>query len=358
MTYLISVIIPIYNGENVIKNSINSLINQTIKFENIEVLLIDDNSTDNSLDIIKSFSKKYENIKVIHLNKNYGTPGNPRNVGMKKASTNYIMFLDQDDYYLNDMCKTLYDKIEKEKVDFVSCLYCFNTEKNMESAKLYANFLEKYGSELKINNIHKLPELFEVTNPHSSMVWNKIYNKLFLLKNNIKFPKKCLAEDMDFNVQCFLNGNFILLNNYIGYYYITHDSSVSHTPTEKNLYKLLCGFKMIFEYLNNKKYKIPKIISEEIVFWTMLFLNNKLSIEKQKELLKTSKSFYTNFNLNNKRIHNSSFGTSIQNIFIKIFSSNIYISIIITKFYQLFKINKIYNKILSSNEINTKLEDK
>ena len=132
MTYLVSVIIPLYNEEMHIKQNLNSLINQTIKFENIEVLLIDHCSTDNTLNIIKQLENKSENIKVVHLKENTGTPGNPRNAGINKASSDYIMFLDADDYYLNDICETLYRKIKKEDVDFVSCLYCFNTKTNIK----------------------------------------------------------------------------------------------------------------------------------------------------------------------------------------------------------------------------------
>ena len=317
MTYLVSVIIPLYNEEMHIKQNLNSLINQTIKFENIEVLLIDHCSTDNTLNIIKQLENKSENIKVVHLKENTGTPGNPRNAGINKASSDYIMFLDADDYYLNDICETLYRKIKKEDVDFVSCLYCFNTKTNINTAQTSINYLKKYGSEIKINSIDELPEIYEVYNPHCIMVWNKIYKKSFILKNNIKFPKKCLAEDLYFNIQCFLNGKFILLNEYIGYFYIIDELSVCHAPTEKSLNKFLCGYKMIFDYLNCEKYEIPKIISDTMISWTLLFLNNKLSYKKQKELLKSSQPFYKNYNLNNKILHNTSFLSLIENIFIQ-----------------------------------------
>ncbi len=345
MTYLITVIIPIHNGKNVIENNLKSLLNQTINFENIEVILIDDCSTDSSLNLIKKYSQKYNNIKTIHLTENYGSPGNPRNIGINESSSKYIMFLDQDDYYLNDMCEKLYEKIKEEKVDFISCLYYLKSEKNLENKKTVSNPLEKYGLELKIHNITEIPLLFEVFNPHAIMVWNKIYKKSFLIKNNIKFPKKCLSEDLYFTLQCFINGEFMLLNNYFGYVYVLDDSSTSHTPSKNILYKLLCGYNMIFQYLKNKNYKVPKLISNQMVYWTFLFLENKLSFETQKDLLKMAKPFYENFNLNYKIINNSSFLISLQNFFIKIFSSQIYLSIIFVKIYQLFKINKIYKKI-------------
>lgn len=351
--YLISVIIPLFNGENVIKNNLTNLMNQTMKFENIEILLIDDCSTDETLKIIEKYSKEYNNIKITHLNENHGSPSDSRNIGIKKASSEYIMFLDQDDYYLNDMCKTMYEKIKKEKVDFISCLYYFNSEKNIETAQTEPNHLKKYGPELKISNIKEFPIIYESYSSHIKMIWNKIYNKSFLIKNDITFPKKCLAEDLYFNVQCFFNGKFILLNNYFGYFQINHPDSTSHTSSEKNLYKFVCGYKKIFEYLTNQNYKIPKIISNQIVYWTLLFLENNLSYKKQKNLLNYSQPLYSIFNSQNK-ILQPSLLISLQNIFIRLFSYNINISIIFTYLFKLFKINKILQKIYKIHNSNLK----
>ncbi len=116
MTYLLSVIIPVYNAENNIENGLNSIINQTMDFKNIEVVIIDDKSTDNTVNIVKNYVNNFSNIKLIQLNKNSGGPGFPRNMGISNASAPHIMFLDQDDYYLNDICQTLYEKITNEKV--------------------------------------------------------------------------------------------------------------------------------------------------------------------------------------------------------------------------------------------------
>lgn len=350
MTYLLSVIIPVYNAENNIENGLNSIINQTMDFKNIEVVIIDDKSTDNTVNIVKNYVNNFSNIKLIQLNKNSGGPGFPRNMGISNASAPHIMFLDQDDYYLNDICQTLYEKITNEKVDFVSCLHYINSEKTIETAKIEINPLIKYGSEIKINNIKEFPIIYDIFNPHVIPIWNKIYKKSFLMKNNIKFPKKCLAEDFYFTLQCYLNGKFILLNNYIGYFYIQNLSSTSHTPSKENLDNLLCGYKMINKYLENKKYKIPKLFSNQMVYWTFLFLENELNYKNQKELLKKAKPLYNNFNNNNKIKSNySSKIISLQNILIRIFSSNIYIGIILAKLYKTLRIYKLYHKIYYKN---------
>ena len=100
---MISIIIPVYNAENSIKRAFDSLLNQTIGFENLEVILIDDNSTDDSPNIIKDYSNKYGNVKTIFLDKNSGLGAKPRNIGLMHATKDYVMFLDSDDEFFNDV---------------------------------------------------------------------------------------------------------------------------------------------------------------------------------------------------------------------------------------------------------------
>lgn len=339
MNYLISVIIPVYNGESDIKKTINSLLNQTIQFKNIEVILIDDCSTDNSLKIMNKFSNNYSNIKVIHLNKNNGTPGYPRNIGISQSSGKFIMFLDSGDCYNKDMCETLYNEIKKENVDFISCLYYhYYNKKNNTKVK---NPLNQYGPKIKINNINDFPTILEIDNPHAFVVWNKIFNKSFIMKNGIKFLDKCSCEDFYFNIQCYLNGKFILLNTFYGYIYINQFSSLNNTPSKELLNKILCGYEHIKEYLKENKYKEPQIVTRLIFGWTMNFLNNKLNNEDNKELFKRAQPLYKNFKKNFKKNKNDSKIFIILIYLIKIFYSNMYLAIIFIKLYNLFNLEKI-----------------
>lgn len=118
--YKISIIMPIFNQEKYLENSIKSVINQTMDFKEIELILVDDKSTDKSKEIIEKYSNKYENIIPIFLNQNTGCAGKPKNIGIKKATTPFLMFLDPDDELLDDTCEILYDKIIEEKSDIVS----------------------------------------------------------------------------------------------------------------------------------------------------------------------------------------------------------------------------------------------
>ena len=111
----ISIIVPIYNSEKYLKKCIDSIINQTKK--ELEIILINDGSTDNSEKIIKEYKDK--RIKYIK-NTNQGI-GTTRNQGIKEATGKYLMFIDSDDYIENNACELLYNKAEKDNLDMVVC---------------------------------------------------------------------------------------------------------------------------------------------------------------------------------------------------------------------------------------------
>ena len=113
MEYKVSVIIPTYNVENVILRTVESVKNQSIGFENIELLIIDDGSNDNTQKILKELSEEYENIRCFLPKDNSGTPGRGRTMGIKNSTSEYIMFLDSDDKFSFEMCEVMHDTIKK-----------------------------------------------------------------------------------------------------------------------------------------------------------------------------------------------------------------------------------------------------
>lgn len=117
--YKISIIIPTFNVENDLQRAINSLLNQTIGFENLEIILVDDNSTDNTQEIILEYSKEYKNIKYHFLEENSGSAGKPRNIGIKIATSTYVIFLDNDDEYVKEACEIFYKIITQKNVNFI-----------------------------------------------------------------------------------------------------------------------------------------------------------------------------------------------------------------------------------------------
>ena len=244
--YKISMIIPTYNVEDDLKRAIDSLLVQTIGFDNIEVLLVDDFSTDNTRQIIVDYAEQYENIKYIFLESNSGSAGRPRNIGVQNASADYIMFLDNDDEYVPEACKILYDKIIEADVNMIICsktnsLYSVNDkpEKIVESPKF-----------TEVNVLNNPDMLFSPNTKYGGAMWCKIYKTQFLLDNNIKCLEN-LPEDVYFMHQCYyLNPNILFLTNlslYNHYFYRVRGQSISVTLSASFLHKVFVAFNNIKE---------------------------------------------------------------------------------------------------------------
>ena len=131
---LISIIIPVYNTEKYLERCLNSLIQQTVK--KIEIILIDDGSTDSSGNICDNYAKNHENIKVIHqMNRGQAAA---RNEGLKIAGGKYIGFVDSDDWVKYDMYETMLEVIENENCDVVECDY-IQTDKFTQTTEVVAD---------------------------------------------------------------------------------------------------------------------------------------------------------------------------------------------------------------------------
>ena len=187
--YKISIILPIFNVEKYIERALNSILNQTIDLDDIEVIMVDDCSTDNTKNIIKKYESNYKNFNAIYLEKNSGGASIPRNTGLDAATGRYIMFLDPDDEYASDMCETLYNKIENSDAKLVKCNHKLITP---TSSKIEYQFDKKI-SEVEIDCDKELP-------PETSSACNAIRKREFLVENNIKFPKLKVTEDVIFSL--------------------------------------------------------------------------------------------------------------------------------------------------------------
>jgi len=271
---MISVIIPVYNVEKYIKRAFDSLLNQTIGFENLEIIFIDDASTDNSSKIINDYSKKYENVKSILLDRNSGSGGKPRNIGMSISSKEFIMFLDADDFLYEDACELLYDEITKENIDIVSGTYTWDginpfnglwlnllTDPNecLENRQIQVDEILSNEFPLKINSI----------DDYESIIGDfgfvtKIYRKSFLVNNSIDFAEGILAEDAVFLLNALLNANGIKYIDKVVYFYVHernegNDLSMSNIHSKKNLKGLVDAFFKMFLICEEKnKSKIFK----------------------------------------------------------------------------------------------------
>ncbi len=189
----VTVIIPAYNVENYIKQCLDSIINQTYK--NIDIIIINDGSTDNTLKIINQYAKKYKFIKLIDIENN--GQGYARNLALKQATGEYIMFVDSDDYLELNTIELTIEKIVSEKSDFVDFGYRYYQDKG-KSLVLQKEY--SFSEEKQLKGKECL-ELFNIPN---YFVVNKLYDRKFLINNKIFFGEHYIYEDILFWVRCVL----------------------------------------------------------------------------------------------------------------------------------------------------------
>ncbi len=222
----ISVIVPVYNMEKRLDQCLNSLENQTLK--EIEIILINDGSTDNSLDIIEKHIKRYPNKYVLINRENKGISAS-RNEGIKIASSSYIAFVDSDDYVDLDMYYRMYNEILKTKSDIVLCGY-----KNVDETGqiLSYNYLDKY----KISTLKENPKLVHQIDYGPC---NKLFRKdLF---KNIEFPLNTKYEDLSTILKIYKKATKVSYINECFYNYYVNTSGQTKTIDIKvyDIYKIL-----------------------------------------------------------------------------------------------------------------------
>ncbi|MDD6285332.1 MAG: glycosyltransferase family 2 protein, partial [Methanobacteriaceae archaeon] len=189
----ISVIIPIFNTRKFLNKCLDSLLNQSLT--DIEIICVDDGSTDNSLKILKSYANKDDRVKVL-TRENNGA-GAARNLGLKYVNGKYILFVDSDDWFEEDGLKLLYDKAEQLNVDLLLFDSIEHKINNQVAERRFFNKNEDDFSNLVFDYHYKNNKL--VMNSFF-VPWTKLYRTKFLLDKNIKFSEIPIFEDMFFNV--------------------------------------------------------------------------------------------------------------------------------------------------------------
>jgi glycosyltransferase involved in cell wall biosynthesis len=184
---LVSVIVPIYNIENFIDECVKSITHQS--YTNLEIILVDDGSTDSSGKIADKYSAKDKRIRVFH--KHNGGLSDARNYGLLKAQGSLISFVDGDDFVTSDFIERLVVTLENDSSDIACCSYYkyFNQNKIMTSSKGNGKHHETY------TNIDAIYSSFGFHSPVKVLAWNKIYKKSIFDDNSIRFPKDKINED-------------------------------------------------------------------------------------------------------------------------------------------------------------------
>ena len=271
----VSVIIPVYNVEKYIDKCLNSLVNQTLK--DIEIIVVNDGSIDNSQKIIDNYVKRYPKLVRSFVREN-GGQGSARNFGLEQASGEYIAYVDSDDYIEPNMLDLMYEEAISSKSDIVIC---------------GSNVVSFEGNLLKEESavIYNDPKLDIILGKMA--VWNKIYKREFLLKSNVKFREHVWYEDIDFTMKLLMSTNKIsFINRNLYNYLLRPGSTMNNTNIKRNL-ELLQAFNEMIYYF--KKHNIYESKYDEIEFVAIYHIyitaitrviNIKANIKLKKAIIK------------------------------------------------------------------------
>lgn len=217
----ISIIVPCYNVATLVPRCINSLLNQTIGLENLEIILVNDASTDTTLEVLLDYEKQYpNNIIVIDLEENV-KQGGARNIGMQYATAEYIGFVDADDWVELNMYERLYIKSLAYDCDIVSCRYTRETNDEIVEAHK-----EEKDSFVIFDDVNRRKQAFMMD--FGGGVWSKLYKKSFIFDNEITFPEKLSYEDNYWSaLERLYVKRFYLLEESLYHYYINLNSTIT-----------------------------------------------------------------------------------------------------------------------------------
>ena len=291
----ISVIIPVYNAQDGIKRCVDSLLNQS--FKNFEIILLNDGSKDNSLNILKEYELKYSFVRVIDK-QNEGVAVT-RNKGILLAEGEYTMFMDNDDFVDSDYIETFYQAIHEKKLDLVIGGY---KRVNQDNQIIFSQNIQQ--SEWS---------KYIIMAP-----WAKIYRTEFLKTNNLEFFDYGIGEDIIFNLAAYKATDKIGLLDYKGYNWYYNSQSISNTSQRGFSPKIdiLVLFSKIFEL--GKPSELEVYYLKRYYVWYLLFSGRSSSNQefihqyiRIKEWLKENKLISTISPLS-KKVQGERFQTKIS----------------------------------------------
>ena len=257
---LVSIIVPVYNVQNSVARCLESICAQTWK--NIEIILVNDGSKDESFSVCEQFREK--DARIVLVDKSNTGVSDTRNCGMTLAKGKYVQFVDSDDYLDPDFTERLVTAAEENSADLVIAPYWMAIPANSSKAtQALENLQENLGIEEKRpDEVHEygfLPEgtydretfaLRLMEKPASffySVLWNKLYRRDILMDNNLQFTSEVRwAEDLVFNLEYILYANVFVSIPRAGYHYVQNPQSICHTQI--NLASIVQNKLQVFRY--------------------------------------------------------------------------------------------------------------
>ena len=258
----VSVIIPMYNAEKYLSVCLESLLIQT--FQDFEVIIVDDCSTDNSLAIAESFLERFGGrLKIISLEENTGSGAVPRNVGLEYASGKYIFFMDNDDLLIDIALETLYNYAEKNLATIVCMSKYFSCDEEIVPKNLTEEtwgsdfipdeaFFEPYDLTQRVEKIMRFSFIWAP--------WGKFLRRDFLIDNGIKFLSMTIAEDVIWTLELIcLAKNFLRISEPLYVYRGNKFSIMRRTQTPKQMIifrtnPLINGIDYLEEFMRGQEF--------------------------------------------------------------------------------------------------------
>ncbi|OQD59376.1 glycosyltransferase, family 2 [Methanobrevibacter arboriphilus JCM 13429 = DSM 1125] len=346
----ISVIIPVYNVEKYLEQCLDSVINQSL--EDIEVICINDGSTDNSLEILDEYAKKDNRIKIINK-KNEGL-GVARNIGMDYAKGKYIIFLDSDDWLKNNAFKNLYNTIILDNIDiliFKILPYDENSDKFFKRDDYELLGLENLFKEDFVTYKDIKEDIFNI----SVVAYNKIYKKSFLDKYNLKFPEGLIFEDNPFFFDAIINAKKIKFNNEYYLYRRFRENSII-TSKDKRYLDVMPIINLILDVFkrNNLYWEFKKSLLNHIMKMVFFLGYTNIQDKYKEEFFENMKNYF--FNTKQENFPDKEFKSNLNDYMLSIYL-NIFNASSSKEFDLLNNIHDLKNEMENLKENNKKLSE-
>jgi glycosyltransferase involved in cell wall biosynthesis len=243
---ILTVIVPVYNTESYLSKCLDSIVNQSLK--NIELLIVNDQSTDNSEIIIKEYAKKYNAIKCFSTSSR-SLAGGSRNIGLHHAKGKYIGFVDSDDWIDSNMYEKIVELLERTKADIAVCgvmkeyespfeayyKYTYETENVIEGSFAFELLTRRFNQDISI----------------SPIACNKVYKSNFLRHHKLAFLKNNYNEDDLFNYLCLLYAEKVAITPNTYYHYYQRNNSITHSFSKKHIDDLFEAFAFIKKHIDD-----------------------------------------------------------------------------------------------------------
>lgn len=293
----ISVIIPIYNVVFYLQECVNSVIKQTYK--NLEIILVDDGSTDECPNICDTYAKQYSNVKVVH--KQNGGLSDARNVGILNSTGDYLLFLDADDFWKDSTAvQSLVDRINLTHADLLNYSYI----KYYEDLKKYINYFEDMEPlPLEFNKLESIQYLLN-NNLYIASACNKLIKKSLFEDGNLYFVKGIYSEDIDWCLRLLIKAesvDFICENFYC---YRQRSGSISHTINDKKCHDLTNNILKCFSMVN-KSESLQDVLYKYVAYqYGTFFITQAVAENYQSECINELSKYkwVLKYHSNNKKL--------------------------------------------------------